>query len=306
MTPRSVPASELRPAFASPVNHELAEALKSRSEPLPEREPIPVIELEPGDLLSPPTLDQYRAASEKGPAALLRLASDFQNEGRIQRAVLAYERILDSTPPGGQERVQAEEAIASLKTSLPPWNTDAEDALPLTIHFGTARSAESFQGPITALSSLITLSSGNLCRPDFQIHPGPAPEKNLPALPVAMWLTVEGEEPQNPALAVLTIAPESEAQLDSRLTHALYRLISRRLKNDPELTAPPALLISDDPEKALVVKVTRLTWQKLLTSPFQAIPAEDGAPIGPDLEEAPATNPEDAATEMVTPPEETN
>lgn len=272
MTPREIPLSELRPAFASPVNRELADSLKRPEEKAPEPEAIE--EIDPGNLFTPPVLDQYFADASKGPAALLKLAEKLQNEGRIQRAVLAYERILDSTLAGGQERVQAEEALTSLKTNLPPWNSDPEAALPLTIHLVTARSAESLAGSIAALSELIQVSSGNFCRPIFDIQEAPIPSEPLPSLPIALWLTVEGEDPEKPSLTVLSIAPKTEEDVDSRLAHALYRLISRRLKNDSELTEPPALLIADDPEKAIVTKITRLTWKRLLSTPFQALPVE--------------------------------
>lgn len=290
MTPRDIPDAELRPAFASPVNRELADSLKP---PPPEPEPDPIVEIDPGNLFQAPVLAQYLSESSKGPAALLQLASKLQNEGRIQRAVLAYERILDSTPVGGQERVQAEEALASLKTSLPLWNADSEKSLPLTIHLVTARSRESLQPSITALSELITVSSGNLCEPVFQVQEAPLPAAPLPALPIALWLTVEGEDPENPSLTVLTIAPESEEALDSRLTHALYRLIRRRLKNDAEITEPPTLLLDDDPEVAIVTKITRLTWQKLLRTPFQSLPVEEPpVPILPAHEESLENNPQ--------------
>lgn len=281
MTPRNIPLAELRPAFASPVNRELADSLK----PPPEPEPEPVAVIDPGNLFTPPVLEQYLADASKGPAALLQLAEKLQNEGRIQRAVLAYERILDSTPAGGQERVQAEEALASLKTSLPAWNSDPGAALPLTIHLVSARTRESLQPAIAALSELIIVSSGNLCRPIFEIVEAPAPSESLPALPIALWLTVEGEDPTNPSLTVLTIAPETEDSVDSRLTHALYRLISRRLKNDSEITEPPALLLADDPEKAIVTKLTRLTWQKLLSTPFQTLPVESDPALLPPVPE---------------------
>lgn len=284
MVARAIPESELRPAFASPVNGDLVSSLRPVDERPPAPEPAPIPDLDPGDFLVSPSLSEYRAYAEDGTPALLKLAQKLQNDGHIQRAVLAYERVIDSTPPISLEREAAEEALTSLKVSLPRWNVDPAAAIPLTMSLVSARSEESLQASLAALSELMATSSGGLCQPSFVLQPAPEPQVELPSLPVAVWLTVEGEDPEVPSLPVVTIAPSSDEELDGALNLALYRLLVRRVKESRILTPLSPIAEGEDPETALVSKITRLTWQRLLKTPIQSF--SDEAILLPDGDES--------------------
>ena len=294
MTARVIPASQLRPDFASPVEIQIAGIDAGQNPSAPEAEVPELPEIDPGDFQTAPGLDEYQDDAKLGGAAMLQLAQKLQNAGQVQRAVLAFERILDSTPPGGSANEEAEMALANLKTTLPLWNSDPEAAIPLEIHLDTAREAESLSGAIATLSELITVGSGNQCQPTFQIHLSEKPQQPLPSLPVAIWLTVPSEDPDKPSLAVVTLAPKSDEDLNSRLTHGLYRLLARRIVSVGQLNPLPPLLQGEDPENAVVNKVTRLAWKQILATPFQSLeagpPSED-----PSDESSPEASP---STEM--------
>ncbi|MDQ8191111.1 hypothetical protein [Roseibacillus persicicus] len=291
MTPRAIPASELRPDFASPVNREIADELAPLAQSPPETETPSIPEIDPGDLMVSPGLDEYMKDAHLGAPSLLNLAQRLQYEGQLQRSVLAYERVLDSTPSGGTSQSEAEAALAALKTSLPLWNADPAAATQIKVHLGTARTPESLSGALATLSELIRVSSGNLCQAEFQIITSPEPSQPLPALPVAMWLTMPSEDPEKPSFAVVTVAPKSDEELNDRLTHGLYRLLSRRIVAIDKLTPPPPLLKGEDPENAIVNKLTRLAWKQVLETPFQSLEA------GPPIENAPGEEPSSDATE---------
>lgn len=274
MAARAIPEGELRPDFASPVNGDLVSSLRLIEERPPAPAPAPIPDLDPGDFQVSPSLAEYRAYAEDGTPALLKLAQKLQNDGHIQRAVLAYERIIDSTPPNSLERAPAEEALASLKVSLPRWNVDPAAAIPLTLSLVSARSEESLQPSLAAISELLTTSSGGLCQLSIVLQSAPEPTVELPSLPAALWLTVEGEDPEVPSLPVVTIAPASDAELDEALNLALYRLIARRIKESRSLTPLPAIVEGENPETALVSKITRLSWQRLLKTPIQSFSDE--------------------------------
>lgn len=273
MTPRDIPASELRPEFASPVEIELGELAKGQDPSANEMEAPAMPEIDLGDFQTAPGLDEYRDSAELGASSLLKLAQKLQNAGQVQRAVLAFERILDSTPTGGSANIEAERALANLKANLPLWNSDSTAAVPLEIHFDTARDPDSLNGAIATLSELISVGSGNQCQPNFQIRVSAMPSEQLPSLPVAIWMTVPGEDPDKPSLAVVTLAPKSDENLNARLTHGLYRLLSRRITSIGQLTPLPPLLQGEDPENAVVNKVTRLAWKQILATPFQSLEA---------------------------------
>lgn len=292
MTPRSVSASELRPEFASPVDREIIDSLTSRTDEPPDTDAPSLPQIEFGSIGTSPGLDEYLADSQQGAQALLDLAIRLQNAGHIQRAVLAYERILDSTPAGGSPRLEAEETLANLKISLPIWNADSESAIPLEINLSTARAPETLQPALTALTELITIGSGNLCQPKFQIIPSSPPTQNLPSYPIAIWLTVPGEEPDKPSLAVITIAPQSDEEVTQKLTRGIFTLLKRRIESIGNLSTPLPLSEGEDAESALVNRITRLAWKQILETPFQSL--QEGPPTGntTDEEETPAT-PED-------------
>ena len=259
-------------------------------------------EIDPGDFQTAPGLDEYQDSAELGAAPMLKLAQKLQNAGQVQRAVLAFERILDSTPSGGSATIEAEEALVNLKATLPRWNSDSSAAVALEIHFDTARKPESLDGAIATLSELIAVGSGNQCLPSFQIHLSDPPALPLPALPVAMWLTVPGEDPEKPSLAVVTLAPKSDEDLDARLTHGLYRLLARRVTSVGQLSPLPPLMEGEDPENALVNKVTRLAWKQILATPFQSLQA--GPPSETPSDDADGESPETSGAAEESPEEE--
>lgn len=295
MIPRTIPAGELRPDFASPVELEIGRVPEEETGSPPKVDAPAMPEIDSGDFQTAPGLDEYIASAELGAPALLNLAQKLQSAGQVQRAVLAYERILDSTPLGGSASIEAEVALAHLKATLPLWNSDPAASVPLEIHFDTARDPESLKGAITTLTELITVGSGNQCKPSFQIRLSSAPSQALPSLPLAIWLTVPNEDPDKPSLAVVTLAPKSDEDLNSRLTHGLYRLLSRRIVSVGQLTHLPPLLQGEDPEHAIVNKVTRLAWQQILATPFQSLEA------GPPTEgEEPDATTEESGTAQAT------
>lgn len=273
MEARDIPENELRPEFASPVERRIADLLATPEIEEPQEEEPVMPEINVGDFQISPGLEEYRADSEFGAPALLNLGQRLQAAGQVQRALLAYERVLDSSPTGTSTQQEAEAALANLKEVIPMWNPDPTASVALQIHLDTARTPESLAGTITTLTELIRVSSGSQSQPKFRIISSPKPSHKLPSLPVAIWLTIPGEDPEKPSLAIATVTPKSDEELDSSLTHGVYRLLSKRIELIAQLTPPPALLQGEDPENAIVNKITRLAWKQILSTPFQSLEA---------------------------------
>ncbi len=277
MTPRVIPANELRPDFASPVDSGVRALVNEGLTP-PKTPEVPALAQIPfGDLLISPGLGEYQEKAQLGALPLEDLGQRLQNAGHIQRAALAYERVLDSTPAGTPIQEKVTQTLANLKVVLPPWNADPSTAIPLQIHINTARTPETLTGAITTLTELISVGSGQLCQPSFHIQSAPQPKHELPSLPLAIWMTLPEEDPEKPSLEVVTLAPDSDDNLDAELTTAVYRLLARRISAIGNLTPLPDLTESNDSEQAVVNRITRLAWQQILTTPFQSLQA--GPPI---------------------------
>ncbi len=279
LTPREIPANELRPKFASPVNRDIIDSLRVNSEPEPPLPP-PLPEILPGDLAVSPALDAYLKDAPTGAPSLLQLATTLENRGQIQRAFLAYERIIDSTPAQTSFYEHAEGVISSLKTNLPVWNPDPSAAIPISVHIATARPAESFSSSLTILSELIAISSGGICLPHFEVAVSPQPLTPLPSLPAAVWFNIAGEDEKNPSLSVVTIAPKTDSEFEDKLLRAVYQLVSRRLEAIDQLNPLPPLNPEDSAQEALVNRVTRLAWREVAGTPFHSLEAQ--SPITPE------------------------
>ena len=303
MTPKEIPANKLRPDFASPVNREIADSVTARHPPLSEPETPPLPKIEMGNLQTSPDLDEYLLDSESGSAALLHLATRLLQAGQVQRAILAYERILDSTPHESTHRTEAETSLQNLKPSLPLWNPDPSAALPLTINLSTARDPESLSQSLLTLTKLIRAGSGNLCQPKFQINSAPKPTVELPSLPIALWLTIPGEDAEKPSLAIVSVSPQSKDDLEDALIRALFQMLQSRIQTIGNLTTPIFPNNNPSPQNALLNRITRLAWKQVLQTPFQSLEkgplaengeknAEPAEPSSPSPEEERIENPD--------------
>ena len=76
-------------------------------------EPPPIVEepeIDLGDLTTPATVQSYGELSPQGAAHLIELATGLEKKGEFQRALLAWERVIDLAPA---DAAQAATAISS-------------------------------------------------------------------------------------------------------------------------------------------------------------------------------------------------
>lgn len=90
------------------------------------------------NLQQSPALSEFGTLGDMGAALLVELASHLETQGQSERALLAWERVIDTADPTPDERQQAIAAIKRLKESVPPWNPDPANDIALTIHAGAA------------------------------------------------------------------------------------------------------------------------------------------------------------------------
>jgi len=298
MEPKPLSAEEIRPDFAAPPNRELVKSLSPFGDPPPEV-PTPTIpRIELGDNFVSPSLSEYQADSHLGAPSLLQLGEELLAKEDQVRALLAYERILDSTPTGGKGATQAETAITKIKTKLPPWNPDPATRLALQVHLSSARDPSEFEAIASVITEISNSSSGHLCETQCVVETSPAPSQELPSLPIAIWITVPGEDPGKPSLSAVTIVPGPDENLDEKILQGLYRLLTTRAKMVGGLTPPSPLLRGEKATDSILFRITRLTWEKILNSPFQSL--EQGPPS--DGESLPQiVNPEEPSDTIPSP-----
>ncbi|MDB4436132.1 hypothetical protein N9139_01510 [Akkermansiaceae bacterium] len=136
------------------------------TQPVEPEEPIvsEISDEDLGDLESIPGLDEYRSFARNNPALrLLDLSSTLQARGDFQRALIALERIVDTSEnPSPEEISQATEGIASLAPTLPRWSVDPETETELILLIsGSKGASDTLKAAALDVATLIRKHSGD-------------------------------------------------------------------------------------------------------------------------------------------------
>ncbi|RYD17739.1 MAG: hypothetical protein EOP88_24990, partial [Verrucomicrobiaceae bacterium] len=154
MTPPSQARLELVRAQAEELFPEVKEPDEPEKpvEPPPPEPPPPVEppkpEIDLGDLAAAPTLVDYSLRAPDGVPHLIELATALEEKGEFQRALLAWERVLDLGKPDDSQATTALSAIRRLRPTLPDWNTKPETAITVTLHAGTGKKLAKTIAPV--------------------------------------------------------------------------------------------------------------------------------------------------------------
>lgn len=235
---------------------------KETAPPTPAEEPKPAIEL--GDLNSPPKLQEYSELEIKGASHLIDLAALLETEGEFQRALLAWERVIDTAKPDASQANTAVSAIKRLRPTLPDWNKEAPKAAKITIHAGTGKkNAKTVTSALEQTAKDIEHASSGLLKVTTSMTPGKdAKTANGPA-PVAIWLS--GNDKESVTTDVISFTSASPETLPRDLRQNLFVSVRGYLTRNTSHTPPPALANGADPLDGLTTHVTRLHWQALGT-----------------------------------------
>lgn len=236
--------------------------------PLPKTDPTSPNQttiLEPvdlGDITTPPVLDTYSDRAPEGSARLLALAAALEQAGVPQRALLAYERVLDLAQSDPEQIQSATASIRRLAPTLPLWNEDTEKALPITIHIGTGQKfAEALPEILDAITSDLNQASSGLIRFSHKLNIGRSIQATDAPTPVALWITGGGDSA--PSTDALSFTIEDSEAMREDLLKTIFNLIRGHLSKAASYNPAPEAL--DDPKAALNSNITRLLWKEFGT-----------------------------------------
>jgi hypothetical protein len=231
--------------------------------PTPAEEPKPTMIL--GDLDSPPTLQEYSDLAPKGAAHLIDLAVLLEVEGEFQRALLAWERVLDTGKPDPSQTNTACIAIKRLRPTLPDWNTNRAKAIAITLHAGTSnKSAKSLTPVLTETARELERASAGLLQVTAVLSTGRVAGHASGSTPVALWLA--GPNKTSASTEVLSVAIGSPKSLHDDLLKTLLLVIRKHLGHATSHPPPAALPNAGKPLDALNHLITRLNWHELGTT----------------------------------------
>ena len=219
---------------------------------------------EPPHPVSPqPRLDEFAQIARDNPGKLPALADECENLGDYQRALLAHERIVDSTTVTGDSLASSLQAIRRLRARLPLWNTRPDGARVLMLHAGTAENNAARIEPVIArLAEEISSASHGILRVQPRIHSGPTRVHGDLPPPVAVW--IGGADPDSPTTLVRSITLLGGDEAWGDVYRTCFELIADELAKKSQLRVPlPAG--KDDIAISFSDRVTRLAWETIGT-----------------------------------------
>ncbi len=211
-----------------------------------------------GDLSVPPALDSYVERATEGPHALIRLARALEDKGEFQRALLAWERVVDLAKPDDSQYATALAAIRRLRPTLPDWNLKPEAALAIELHAGTGKQLAKELGPVLegVARDLVRASSGVLTVKSVVTAGKTNQVKG--AVPVAMWLTGPGKNATSSDVLSFTVA--SPDALRDQVASTVFQLVRSYLAKATTFTQPLSPVVGETMVEAMENRVTRLEW----------------------------------------------
>ncbi len=257
-TPQAL-AQEKEEAKLKEQQAKIAQAKKANTPPAPPRIPL-------GDLGKSPQLSEYGSFKNLGTQSMIQLAQTLQKKGAQQRALLAWERVLDTTTPNENEVKQAGKAIQSLKTQISPWNPDPNSDISVILHAETgATNKTALNQALKETADLINEASGYIIQVKTQLNITPRKIKT-PRAPVAIWFSrpshKKSDKPaETPPLSFMA-DPSQETMLANQFQAAVYALLSNHLAKHTNYSKLPEYPAGVTPEELLKFYVTRLMWRE--------------------------------------------
>jgi hypothetical protein len=232
---------------------------KAPPPPLIPEKPKPSISAE--DFSRPPSLGEYANLAANGADYLGELALLLENEGQFQRALLAWERVIDTGKPNDALATTAVTSILRLRPTLPDWNTDPSQAIPVTLHAGTGkRTAEILTPILEAAARDLEQASAGILKVTASVAAGKGELTASGPPPVALWLA--GPNKNTRSTEVLSFTVDSSETLPEETRKTLFRILRGYLAREVSQTPPRGLGRGTTPLEALNSHITRRSWQE--------------------------------------------
>lgn len=225
-------------------------------------EPLSEPPASPDNPSTPQTLALYRKETFANAEDLLELSANLETKGKLQYALLAAERVIDSSEPDEDQLRAAIDAIRRLRPQVPNWNAETGVSLSVTLHAGTGKStAPQLEPLLRELAIGIERASAGILKVTTSIAPGRDIPQTIGPPPVAIWLA--GPADGKPSTEVLSFTLDSRETLRVDLADTLLQLLRGYLGRTALLRIPDHEPENTHPPDRLQTHVTRLAWQEL-------------------------------------------
>ncbi|MDG2401397.1 MAG: hypothetical protein P8M04_12585 [Akkermansiaceae bacterium] len=273
------PSAVLQPEIKDQPN--IASNIQQPEDPdkLPPAKIKEIAESELGDLASSPGLTAYQDfARGESTDRLFELSSTLRARGEFQRALLAFERVVDTSKTDPKSRAEAAQGIVALSKNLPSWNIDPSNEITLNLHLGTDhKPSDHLKKVLQEVAIRIRESSGDQLYiiPTINSSDNPDAPKNNP---IALWLSASGDNTTSSAVITLRLAKNEKEHL-AEISLAFFKVIRSHLA---QLGYPPASEGLEKRKNYLSRQITRLMWRDFAQSLYQTQNDPDAPREGPD------------------------
>ncbi|BDS05737.1 hypothetical protein NT6N_07770 [Oceaniferula spumae] len=224
-----------------------------------------------GDLNLSPALSEYGTHGDQGAEAMIKLATFLETRAEFQRALLAWERVIDTTNPNEDQRKQAITAIQRLRDAMPPWNPDPTADITLTLHAGaTLQDKKMLEDALQTVATLISQASGNVIKVETKASIGKSRGIKTPRIPIAIWFsrpssTAEGTTAETPPISFMA-DPKQPEVLANQIEAGVYALLRTHLAAETSFSPLPEYPSGVQPEELIKYYITRLMWREFVRS----------------------------------------
>jgi hypothetical protein len=232
----------------------------SQAPPTPKLPDVPKPDIDLGDRSVAPELGTYSDQAFKGFGHLSKLASLLETSGESQRALLAWERVLDQPGFTKENAALAAAAVKRLRQDLPEWNVDPAAAIPVVIHIEAAASqAAALEEALADVARTIERASSGILVVTAEVVANENDGLAEAITPVAMRLAGGGEQ-SGASTEVLSFRIKSPEQLSEQAGAKVFQLLSNYLERAPHLEHPSPLAEGESAAEAMESRVTRWCW----------------------------------------------
>lgn len=243
-----------------PAQEERPTNLKEKEAPPEITQTVATIEL--GDFTQVPTLGDYRDQASKGTLALIDLAERLESAGQVPRALLAWERVLDSTTAEPQQVAAAIAAVQRIRSGTSDWKIQPDAPLPITFHAASGKTtALPLESVLVEIANELSASSGGILQVSAQVVTAKHTPPSLGSPPVALWFT--GEKAGLSSTEIISFTVSDPEKLRAEVLNAVTKLLRGYLGKTAALTIPEFNEMERDQSQNSMPHITRLAWQEL-------------------------------------------
>lgn len=233
--------------------------------------------IHPGNPQAPAMIDDYREHAAEGAAAFVELAAHLEEQSGNPRALLAWERVLDSCQADEAQLTAAYSGVQRLRPLLAPWNIDPVAAIALTLEASVAKetAADDLEEGLAHCADILNRKSSGLIQFSPRLERPVTKEKKqtkgkkddtpadaeTTAPLVSLQILADGESSASTGLIEFPLPADPDEARRALLT-AAYKLVGSQIAAATELTPPRSIAGGDDPLSALGTRITRLSWQE--------------------------------------------